>query len=165
MGRIDIRKGVELLLKEFTLFNDGKYELLIAGEGKKYYVENLKKRYNKNIKYLGFVNKKKFLCEIDILVIPSLWNEPLTRVILESYSYGVCVIATSTGGTPEIVDDGKTGFLFNPGDKKRFKEIVERIIDYPMLVDDFRINCLNKAKGFSLNNHLDEYVDLYESVI
>src|SRR5206468_10417372 len=56
------------------------------------------------------------LSELDLLVAPSAPVEATTRVILEAYAAGVPVVASASGGIPEIVRDGQTGFLTPPGD-------------------------------------------------
>lgn len=56
------------------------------------------------------------LSELDLLAVPSAPGEATTRVILEAYAAGVPVVASRSGGIPEIVTDGETGFLAEPGD-------------------------------------------------
>jgi glycosyltransferase involved in cell wall biosynthesis len=51
------------------------------------------------------------LASLDLLLVPSTGPEATTRVILEAYAAGVPVIAYQTGGIPEVVDHGRTGFL------------------------------------------------------
>jgi glycosyltransferase involved in cell wall biosynthesis len=51
------------------------------------------------------------LAALDLLLVPSVWAEPNPRVILEAFAAGVPVIAFRAGGIPEIVEDGRTGFL------------------------------------------------------
>jgi glycosyltransferase involved in cell wall biosynthesis len=53
----------------------------------------------------------KVYSDLDMLVVPSTAVEATTRVILEAYSAGVPVVAFPTGGIPEILQDGQTGFL------------------------------------------------------
>ena len=48
---------------------------------------------------------------LDLLLVPSVWEEPNPRVILEACAAGLPVIAFRAGGIPEIIEDGRTGFL------------------------------------------------------
>jgi glycosyltransferase involved in cell wall biosynthesis len=48
---------------------------------------------------------------LDLLLVPSVWNEPNPRVVLEAFAAKLPVIAFRAGGLPEIVDHGRTGFL------------------------------------------------------
>lgn len=50
------------------------------------------------------------------LVLPSLWFEAFPRTIVEAYASGVPVIASRLGSLPELVEEGRTGLLFTPGD-------------------------------------------------
>lgn len=52
----------------------------------------------------------------DVLVLPTIRAEALSRAVQEAMAMGLVVVATPTGGTPEIVHDGETGLLFPPGD-------------------------------------------------
>jgi glycosyltransferase involved in cell wall biosynthesis len=56
------------------------------------------------------------LSNLDLLVVPSAPGEATTRVILEAYAASVPVVASNSGGIPEIVGDGETGFLAPPCD-------------------------------------------------
>jgi glycosyltransferase involved in cell wall biosynthesis len=53
------------------------------------------------------------MAELDLLLVPSAGHEATTRVILEAFAAGLPVIAFPSGGIPEVVDDGVTGFLAN----------------------------------------------------
>lgn len=67
-----------------------------------------------------------------VLLLPSD-NEPFGRVIVESMAYGVPVVATSSGGVPEIVTDGVNGLLVPPGDADAMAESIRRVLKDPEL--------------------------------
>lgn len=52
----------------------------------------------------------------DALVFPSIWAEPLARMVQEAMATGLVVIGTTTGGTPEILTDDQNGLTFTAGD-------------------------------------------------
>src|SRR5437879_2331964 len=71
------------------------------------------------------------LSQLDLLVVPSAPGEATTRVILESYAAGVPVVASSSGGIPEIVSDGETGFLVPPGNPTRLAAKIREALADP----------------------------------
>ena len=127
IGALEKIKGVSLLIKAFNEI-PADATLLIVGDGSE--KENLEKLANKKVKFLGKINYK-FMPSIyqqsDIIVLPSLWPEPLSRVLLEALYFGKPIVATNVGGNPECVIDGKNGFLVEP----EIKEIKEKL-DIPL---------------------------------
>lgn len=69
------------------------------------------------VEFTGWVDDVySVMSRLDLLIVPSVWDEPNPRVILEAFAAGVPVLALRTGGIPEIIEDGGTGFLCNdPG--------------------------------------------------
>ena len=73
-----------------------------------------------NIEFLGYKTGhelSELIRHASFVIVPSEWyeNNPLT--ILEAYSQGKPVIGSAIGGIPEIIDEGKTGFLFEAGNE------------------------------------------------
>jgi glycosyltransferase involved in cell wall biosynthesis len=78
----------------------------------------------------GWVSGEKkttLLQESDVYVLPSYF-EAMPLSILEAMSYGLPVIATTVGGVPEIVKNGKNGFLITPGDKKELAKSIKMFL-------------------------------------
>lgn len=66
----------------------------------------------------------------DVVVVPSLWPEPLSRVLLEVMRIGRPVVATAVGGTPEAVEHGVTGLLVPRQDSEALaKAVIELLLD------------------------------------
>ena len=68
----------------------------------------------------------------DIFVLPSL-NEGMGRVIVEAMAAGKPVVASRTGGIPDLVINGKTGYLVDPGDSKGLAEAINQLLENPAL--------------------------------
>jgi glycosyltransferase involved in cell wall biosynthesis len=68
------------------------------------------------VAFPGFVRPDAFFREIDVLVAPSTWPDPLPRVVLEAYAAGVPVLGARAGGVPELIGADRPGWLFPPGD-------------------------------------------------
>jgi glycosyltransferase involved in cell wall biosynthesis len=66
----------------------------------------------------------------DVIVVPSVWPEPLSRVLLEAMRIGRPVVATAVGGTPEAVEHGVTGLLVPRQDPEALaKAVIELLLD------------------------------------
>lgn len=71
--------------------------------------------------------------QFDVLIFPSIYEEPLARITQEAMASGLAVVGTTTGGTKEILQDGETGLAFAPEDAQGLAEQVARLISYPEL--------------------------------
>jgi glycosyltransferase involved in cell wall biosynthesis len=68
-----------------------------------------------------------------VVVVPSVWPEPLSRVLLEAMHAGRAVVGTAVGGTPEAVEDGATGLLVPRGDARALARAVTAVLRDPPL--------------------------------
>jgi len=166
LGQLKPAKGIELLLRTFASLPAKEYKLLIGGKGPEKFVHYLKDRYNlQNIRFLGFVDPDTFFANIDLLIIPSFWHEPLGRTILEAYTHGVPVVASDRGGIPEIVDVGKTGFIFNPDHPDSLITLIVKIKKNPDLLYRMGKFAEKKSLVFLPEYSLSQYVKLYRDTI
>src|SRR5262249_8728701 len=67
----------------------------------------------------------------DVVVAPSVWPEPLSRVLVEAMHFGRPVVATFTGGSPEAVEDGVTGLLVRKNDAGALAEAIIALLRDP----------------------------------
>lgn len=169
VGRLAPEKGIETTIKAIRiLVHELGYKELsvnVAGAGSKEY-ENILKRMtiqfglSDKIRFLGRVPSEEtssLYQEADILLVPSEWEEPLSRVLLEGMASGLAVISTPFGGTNEVIIDEENGLLFTPGDSLDLAREIERLILDPEL----RHRIAQKArdtitKNFSESKMLDQ---------
>lgn len=158
IGRLDPTKGVEMVLAAAKHFPDKKF--LVAGDGESIYVDKLRISAPWNVEFIGKVSPNEFFPKIGALIVPSLWAEPLGRVVLESFSYDVPVLAAAIGGLKELVSPN-TGVLFEPGSVASLIGAIEKFsVDY----SNFRSECLNRVKSFSVDGIAKSYLEVYCSL-
>jgi glycosyltransferase involved in cell wall biosynthesis len=101
----------------------------------------------------------------DVVVSPSIWPEPLSRVILEAMWAGRPVVASAVGGSPELVEHGETGLLVPKGDARALAAAVAEL-----LRDPGRRERMGKAAAARAATEFDEehlvasLLDAYESL-
>jgi len=140
-GRLVSDKGIETAIKAMTklVFDQGQRDirLSLAGSGSTDYENYLRSLVNQAgltdyVTFLGWLPAEEMpelLRKFDVLLVPSIWPEPLARVVLEGMSSGLVVVATPTGGTREILTDGKNGLLFTPDDAEDLAQKIVRLAD------------------------------------
>jgi glycosyltransferase involved in cell wall biosynthesis len=165
LGRVEPSKGVEALLETLAAIPEG-WELQIAGSGLQAYEERLKERFQSDrLKFLGFVEPKELFVNIDVLVVPSVWNDPLPTVIFEAYAHGVPVIGSSRGGIPEVIEDGKTGLIFSHEVRGSLESAIRQFMGDPELAARMRPNVLAKARQRTQEHVVEEYLALYTQLL
>jgi glycosyltransferase involved in cell wall biosynthesis len=65
------------------------------------------------------------------LVLPSIWYETFGLVLIEAFAAGMPVIASRIGGIPDLVEDGKTGLLVQPGDAADLADKMQWALENP----------------------------------
>ena len=87
-----------------------------------------KRRLSKHVRFLGFWHDMNQLyAASDVLVLPSE-DDPLPMAIMEAMGAGVPVIAARSGGSPEMISNGKSGLLIEPGRTTEFAAAIERVL-------------------------------------
>jgi len=122
---------------------------------------------DRNVSFIGYVPNKQIpavLKEIDILVMPSIL-ETFGVAALEAQSMEIPVIASNSGGVPEVVVDKVTGFLVEPKDYKGLAQAIQKLIDQPGLREK-----MGKAgrrfvlKNYRIEDNADKLISLYENL-
>jgi glycosyltransferase involved in cell wall biosynthesis len=144
-GRLTSDKGVDTAIEAMTklVFDQGQREikLSLAGSGSTEYENHLRflvnqARLTDYVSFLGWIPPEEMpglLHKFDVLLLPSIWPEPFARVLLEGMLSGLVIVATPTGGTPEIVLDGENGLLFTPGNPEALAQKIGLLMDDPEL--------------------------------
>jgi len=106
----------------------------------------------------------ELLTAMDTFVLPSIC-EGMSNTILEAMACGVPAIVTRTGGNPELIEDGCSGFLFPPGDVEMLSVLLSRLAGNSATRRAFGESGRRRAvEQFSLAGMLQRYQELYTEV-
>ena len=109
-------------------------------------------------------NVEPFMQAADCFVCPSLWSEAAGLVNLEASATGLPVIGSRIGGLPEYVEDGRTGFLFSPGDHHELARCVRCLVEDSALYQKMRLEARARAvERFSADAGVRKYLDSYRA--
>jgi len=106
-------------------------------------------------------NVPELLNAMDVFVLPSL-SEGLSNTLLEAMASGLPVVATRVGGNPELVEEGRSGLLFNPRDADALGRVLLRLADVPALRRELGAAARRRVLDeFSLERMFSVYRELY----
>jgi glycosyltransferase involved in cell wall biosynthesis len=134
VGSFEERKGQIVLLQAVAKLAKGELpdvHAMFVGEGPD--EEMLKEKTKEmgledHVTFFPFTSEPNYVFDrIDILTLPSLYKEGLPNVLLEAMSMGLPVISSRMAGVPEIVFNGETGYMTEPGNMDEFAEAVVKL--------------------------------------
>lgn len=170
VGTLNHQKGIQYLiqalpkvLKEFP-----KTKLEIVGEGDfKPELQRLvkKMKLQKFVSFTGFVkNIEEKMQDFDVYVQPSL-SESFGLAIVQAMSLGLPIVATNTGGIPEVVTAGKSGILVEPAKPEALAGgILELLRDKPKAKEMGKLAIEEAKIKFNLKEMTEEVEDVYEKM-
>jgi L-malate glycosyltransferase len=172
IGVFDKCKGHIYLLQAIErIVSDGGLDIicLVIGDGRerdklKGFVVN--KRLQESIKFLGYRDDiPGLLASLDMVVMPSL-QESFPRVPLEAMAMKVPVIATTVGGLPESVEDGKTGMLVPSGDVDSLSKAIKYLTEHPEIRKGMGETGRKRVEAeFSIKDNVRKTEELYLGVL
>jgi glycosyltransferase involved in cell wall biosynthesis len=171
ISRLTARKGIGYLIEAIGILCD-KYPFLklkIVGEG------DSKVLLEKQTEELGLNNTIEFRGRVrhdrlpgiysgsHVFVLPSL-NEGMSNTMLEALSSGLPIVATNTGGTKELVEDGLNGFIVRMKNKKDIADKLEKLMLDRDLCQRMGAKSREKAEKMSWKSVANEYMDVYREI-
>ncbi|MCX6785507.1 MAG: glycosyltransferase family 4 protein [Candidatus Komeilibacteria bacterium] len=173
LGQIEPHKGVKFLVDSFVKWNNANAELTIAGEGSELQKinESMNQKINESarsrIKILGKVAREKLpelFAAADLLVVPSMWWENSPTVIYEAYGYQVPVLVANTGGAPELVKNGTTGFIFTADNQEDLIDKLNAALKQKDKLPELGKQGYEFIKHFEVKNYVDKLLELCQTL-
>lgn len=177
VGRIGLGKGhahfVEAAIQ--LLHAGAKAQFLIVGDTlfpeDAWRTERLRQRVKEagvgdRVRFTGFRRDVPLVLRgLDVLVLASD-AEPCGRVLFEAMASGTAIVATNSGGTPEIVRNGFDGLLVPPGDPQALGHAIGRLIDDPLLRTTLgRAGLARAREEFSIERHVARTLEVYAEAL
>lgn len=161
VGRIDDRKGVHVAVDALAAL-PGEATLDIIGRGDPTYLAALRGR----VRQLGLDGRVRFsespraelkdhFAAADVVVFPTIWEEPFGLVPVEAMACGTPVIATGTGGSGEFLRDGVNSLHIPPDDAAALAAAIERLADEPGLRERLASAGLETAADLTVDRLAD----------
>lgn len=153
-GRYSEEKGVKTLLSVCRELPDVRFKF--AGNGPlRPDVESLD-----NVTNLGFLQGEELYNTIKnakLVIFPSECYENCPFTVMESISYGTPVIGSDIGGVPELLNDGVTGELFEPGNKEDLRKHIESLLSDKDKLERYSANC-RETKYSGITDYTHEFL-------
>lgn len=178
-GRLLRKKGIHLILEVMPqlLRQYTRLKLLITGSpryGKsvqtKYMnsIMNMSEKLDDHVIFTDFISPENmpYIYQLaDIVVTPSIWNEPFLLVNLEAMASKKPVITTNKGGIPEVVKHDETGFVFSADQyREELPHFISLLLDSKVLREKFAANGWERACHFSWERTAERYLQVFKTV-
>lgn len=170
IGRLEKRKGVEYLLRAFSLLTSKakNVQLIIAGDGPdreklEYLIDDLKLE---NVTLKGYISdeeKLRLLKHADIFCSPALYGESFGVVLLEAMATGAVTVAGNNPGYASVLQDLGSLSLVNPKDTEEFARRLDVMLSDPALRRLWKKWATEQIEQYNYPRVVDRYLEVYES--
>ncbi len=169
LTRLTIEKGVRVVIRAVAMLpHIFDFELVIAGRGPLDTEVHQAAADDPRIRFVGYVTgeaKEALLASAHYLLVPSLWYENAPVAVIEAAAYGLGVIASRIGGLPELVREGRTGLLFEPGDAAGLAATMRGLLDGRLALRDLAKESRALADEHTVERMVDSYIAEYASLL
>jgi glycosyltransferase involved in cell wall biosynthesis len=169
-GRLVPVKGLGFLVEAAKQITSQYHDtfFILAGDGE--LRESLEKKASElglkdNIRFLGWRDDiARIIFVFDVFALPSL-NEGMGRVLVEAMACGKPIVASSTGGIPDLVIHGKNGFLVPAKDSKELARYIQFLLEDKGRREKMGVAGKEMAANFSKEIMVDKIAELYQELI
>lgn len=171
VGTLVWHKGVHVLLEAVRGLPASDYELRIFGDlavFPDYSAELEARAAGLPVRFMGPFDRKRVAdvyAQIDVLVVPSLWLENSPLVIHEAFMAGIPVVGTRMGGIVNLVEDGRTGLLYDATSPGQLESALRRLIEHPDELQALAAAARTVPRVKSIAQDAAEWEETYANVL
>jgi glycogen(starch) synthase len=169
VGRLAPQKGVSTLVEAAGLLKDPSAQVLLVGDGpERSKLERDAERLgvDDRLHFVGFFAHERLpavLAHADLLVLPSLYEE-LGTVLLEAMQAALPIVASRTGGIPDLIEDGVNGMLVPAGDPEALARAIDRLLADRDLARRLSKEAQQRAKDYDWEVLAERVLRVYQGV-
>ena len=165
VGRVSPEKGFPTLLAAARACPEIPFK--VAGSYDK--IADLPRQAPPNLSFVGHLQReplKQFFASTRILVLCSVWFEGFPMTVVEAMGQGKTIVSSRIGGLPEIVEDGITGRLFQPGNSNDLAEKIRSLWQQPeRCLQMGRAGREKAAREYSVEAYYQRLIKRYQSLL
>ena len=174
LGRMVPQKGFDTLLHAFSLFlkqTGSPHDLIIAGDGphlEEYKALARELSLDQRVHFPGKADRAQtaaYFAGCELFVLPSRADEGLPVVCAEALAAAKAVVATRSGGAPEVILHNQNGLIVEKGDPEGLAAAITKLITNPALRQSFEKNNRARAELFDWTTITQQYESLYASLL
>jgi glycosyltransferase involved in cell wall biosynthesis len=169
-GRIHESKGIQTVVKALSRMaaRGMGVELNIAGSGP--YEHELRRmaRELPFVRFYGFIPQQALsdlMQQCDVMTVPSIWTENSPGVLIHGLSQGLPALGSNLGGIPELITDGRNGFLLPAGDVDAWEGKLTLLAEDRVLLSGLQEQALATAGRFSPQALMSRILDMTDELI
>lgn len=163
-GKVSENKGIKILINAFIKSNV-KGSLTICGSGDlNVWIE---KKNNKQIILKGRLSQEELFEEYrkaDVLIVPSLWEEPFGRIVIEGAQYALPIIGSDRGGIPEIIRELNFGEIFDITKERQLLELIQKFSNRNYL-KNYLLRGPENLNQYSVFIQVKHFIEIYKRCI
>jgi L-malate glycosyltransferase len=165
VSRLTPRKGMRFLIRAMASLPESARLIIVGGGGERANLESVaaESGVTDRVEFRGLIphdDLPEIYRECDIFCLPSL-NEGMSNTVLEAIASGLPIVATVTGGTEELVQDGENGFFVKKESPEDLADKLGRLIADPALRTRMGVASRTKAESMSWKSVAQRYMEEY----
>lgn len=163
IGKVNEQKGVDFMFEELSKISTGvPFKLLLAGYATPDFQAMLNKKYKGkfDFTFIGKTDAQEFYQRVDMVIVPSAWNEPFGRIPIEAVAGWTPVCLAYKAGLKELYNEQEM-WKFDMVDNSLY-EVISSILNDPVVIQEKSQACAvvpNKYAPHELNKQFTDFID------